>query len=161
MASAYNNNMCSYYTFLNNKRIQVIVHQPTEIMNKYKSETSPPSSIGTGVAMSRNSSGFFSSGLSTPIASFASNAGNMSPHSPQLTEAFSLIKGKVMNAVDNLVNDYSLPTTIHDIKKEKPLFQIINEILTEYSSDEDSNKNIKKYWDVEAQEEIYEVLPYF
>lgn len=156
MASAYNNNMCSYYTFLNNRRIQVIVHQPTDIMNKYKSETSSPSSINNGVAMSRNSSG-----LSTPIASFASNASNMSPHSQQLTEAFSLIKGKVMNTVDNLVNDYSLPTTIHDIKKEKPLFQIINEILTEYSSDEDSNKNIKKYWDVEAQEEIYEVLPYF
>jgi hypothetical protein len=108
--------------------------------------------------MSRNSSGFFSSGLGTPVTS---NAGNMSPHSPQLREAFSLIKGTVMNAVDNLVNDYSLPTTIHDIKKEKPLFQIINEILMEYSSDEDSNKYIKKYWDVEAQEEIYEVLPYF
>lgn len=153
MASAYNNNMCSYYTFLNNKRIQVIVHQPAEILNKYKSETSSPSSIGSGGTISRNSSG-----LSTPIAS---NAGNMSPHSQQLTEAFSLIKGKVMNAFDNLVNDYSLPTTIYDIKKEKPLFQIINEILTEYSSDEDSNKNIKKYWDVEAQEEIYEVLPYF
>jgi hypothetical protein len=70
-----------------------------------------------------------------------------------MSEAFTLIKGKVMDVVDNLVNDYSLPKTIQDTKKSPPLFAIINELLV----DDTLTKTIKKYWDVEAQEEIYEV----
>jgi hypothetical protein len=145
MASAYSNNMFSYHTIFNDRRIQVIVHHPDKFINNYKSGNSSPFS---GVAMTRNSSiGNFSSGLSTPTI------GQSSPHSQQMSEAFTLIKGKVMDVVDNLVNDYSLPKTIQDIQKSPPLFAIINELLV----DETLTKTIKKYWDVEAQEEIYEV----
>ena len=145
MASAYCNNMFSYYTIFNNQRIQVIVHQPDKFINNYKSGNSSPSS---GIAMTRNSSiGNFSSGSSTPTN------GQSSPHSLQMADAFSLIKGKVMDVVDTLVNDYSLPQTIQDTQKKPPLFAIINELLV----DETQTKTIKKYWDVEAQEEIYEI----
>ncbi len=145
MASAYGNNMFSYYTILNNQRIQVIVHHPDKFINNYKSGNSSPSS---GVAMTRNSSiGNFSSGSSTPTF------GQNSPHSQQISEAFSVIKGKVLDVFDNLVNDYSLPKTIQDTQKSPPLFSIINELLI----DDTQTKTIKKYFDVEAQEEIYEI----
>jgi hypothetical protein len=157
MASAYGNNMFSYYTIFNNQRIQVIVHQPDKFINNYKSGNSSPSS---GVAMTRNSSiGNFSSGSSTPTLGQGSpgwstpTLGQSSPHSQKMAEAFSIIKGKVLDAVDNLVNDYSLPKTIQDIQKSPPLFSIINDLLI----DETQTKMIKKYFDVEAQEIIYEV----
>jgi hypothetical protein len=140
MALSYSNNMFSYYTMLNNQRIQVIVHHPDKFINNYISTNShSPSSA----AISRNSSS----------GSLSYGFGQSSPQSQQMSEAFSLIKGKVIDVFDNMVNDYSLPKTIQDIQKRPPLFAIINELLV----DDTQTKTIKKYWDVEAQEEIYEV----
>lgn len=118
MASSYGSNMYTFYTTVNNRRIQVIVHKPDN--------------FGAN-------------------PSFDSNKGT-------IKDKLALTKIQLFEFIDNLVNDYRLPTSVYDVKKESPITQMINQLVSELEKEtEINNKNLKKYWDVESQEEIYEI----
>ena len=172
MASKYNNNMFCYYTMFNNQRIQVIVHNPNTSNDTYKSSNNiytssndiytssnlePAITSNSRAAITSN----LTSGNSTPDSRAAMtriSSGQNSPsqhfsHSPKILEGFSIIKDKIIDIVDNMVNDYSLPITIQDTQKSPHVLSIINNLLV----DDIQTKTINEYWDVEAQEHIYEV----
>ena len=117
MASSYGSNMYTFYTTVNNRRIQVIVHKPDN---------------------------------------FGTNPKEMCDQA-SIQDKLALVKFHLFEFMDNFVNDYRLPTSVYDVKKESSLTKMINEIVSELEKETELNKNLKKYWDVESQEEIYEI----
>ncbi len=120
MASSYGSNMYTFYTTVNNRRIQVIVHRPDNF-HQYPNDIVDKASI---------------------------------------KDKLAYVKVQLFEFIDNFVNDYRLPTSVYDVRKESPLMNIINQLLLEIDSEQNeiNNKNLKKYWDVESQEEIYEII---
>lgn len=120
MATIHTNNMYTFYTTVNNRRIQVIIHRPDN---------------------------------------FGPNPVN-NVNIESIKDKLAYAKVQLFEFIDNFVNDYRLPTSVHDVKKESPLMKMVSQLLLEVDTEQNeiNNKNLKKYWDVEAQEEIYEIF---
>jgi len=120
MASSYGSNMYTFYTTVNNRQIQVIVHRPDNF------GPNPDTTVNKA----------------------------------SIQDKLAYAKVQLFEFIDNLVNDYSLPTSVYDVRKESPLMKMVNQLLLEIDTEQNeiNNKNLKKYWDVESQEEIYEII---